>query len=107
MTLRGHAAILAAFTAMPGCAGAADVSDAEVMAIVRRHCIVCHATAPTHESFPSAPAGLVLETIEAVRQNKQKILEQAVEMQAMPLGNQSGMTEAERVMLGDWIAKQK
>ena len=47
------------------CAG--DVSDAEVTAITRKHCVMCHAQKPSHPSFNAPPKQVVLETIEEFR----------------------------------------
>ncbi|MGB7857079.1 MAG: hypothetical protein WBL48_14415 [Pseudolabrys sp.] len=31
------------------------VDDAEALAIAQKHCVMCHAAKPTHESFQEAP----------------------------------------------------
>ena len=42
----------------------AAVSDMEVLTITVKHCAMCHAAKPTHESFKEAPKNVVLETTE-------------------------------------------
>ena len=58
---RAVAALIIVATALP--VRAAAISDAEAMAIVRKHCAMCHAVTPTHESFREAPKNVTLETI--------------------------------------------
>ena len=80
-----------------------SVSDAEAMAIVQTHCVACHAAAPAHEAFDEAPGGVALETAGQVRALASKVLAQAVNTKAMPLGNETGMTAEERAKLGKWL----
>lgn len=82
------------------------VSDAEVLALSARHCTMCHARKPTHESFKEAPKNVTLETADDLRKYAPLILSQAVQNKAMPLGNATAMTEDERAKLGQWIAAQ-
>jgi uncharacterized membrane protein len=84
--------------------GAAPASDAQVLAIVQQHCAVCHAPAPSHEAFAEPPAGMVIQTLDDVRRYGDLIDRFAVQTEIMPLGNETGMTQAERDMLGAWIA---
>ncbi|WP_075215873.1 urate hydroxylase PuuD [Mongoliimonas terrestris] len=80
------------------------VTDADVLAITARHCATCHAEAPTHEGFAEAPKGVMLTSIDQIRQFAALIDQQAVQSDAMPLGNETGMTAEERRALGAWIA---
>jgi uncharacterized membrane protein len=82
------------------------VSDAEVLAITAKHCTMCHAAKPTHESFKEAPKNVMLESVADLRKYAPLVLSQTVQNKAMPLGNQSGMTEEERGKIGAWIAAQ-
>jgi uncharacterized membrane protein len=84
-------------------ASASAVTYAAVAPIVAQRCAVCHAAHPTQPGFTSAPQGVVLDTPEHVRMNAQRIRQQAVLTHAMPLGNVTGMTDAERAALGSWI----
>ncbi|MEO6912517.1 MAG: hypothetical protein ABI182_00675, partial [Candidatus Baltobacteraceae bacterium] len=54
--------------------------------------------------FSAAPAGVFLDTPQHIRMNAQRIEQEAVLTQAMPLGNLTGMTSQERAQIGDWIA---
>lgn len=85
-------------------ARAADApADAEILALVHKHCIQCHAAEPSHPAFAKPPAGIMLETIEQVRRYAPRILMQVAETRAMPLGNETDMTDAERDRLAAWI----
>jgi uncharacterized membrane protein len=78
-------------------------TDAEILALMRTHCVACHAAEPTHEAFAKAPAGVLLETIPQVAANAARIMTQVVVNRAMPLGNQTGMTDEERDRIAAWI----
>lgn len=78
-------------------------SFSEVQAIVKTHCASCHAARPTHELFPEAPGGVALDRAELIQQYAPRIMEQAVQSDIMPLGNETGMTDEERALLGKWI----
>ncbi|NBU13347.1 MAG: cysteine desulfurase [Alphaproteobacteria bacterium] len=84
------------------------VSDADVLAITTKHCIMCHQAQPTHESFKGGepPKAVMLDSIENIRKNAQQILVQAVDGRVMPLGNETGITDEERAKLGAWIKAQ-
>ena len=106
-TAVGAALLAAASTwdAPDVCAG--DVSDAEVAAITRKHCVMCHAQKPSHPSFDAPPKQVVLETIEEFRAWAPKILEQVVLDRNMPIGEETAMTEEERALLARWIGALK
>jgi len=88
-----------------GEAGGAPVPFAQARAIVEQRCLPCHAENPTNPSFGTAPAGVRFDTPQEIASQAQLIDQQAVESRAMPLGNATGMTEAERELLGRWIAQ--
>lgn len=106
LVLLGLAAALAPRPAGPASgapAGAAAVTYAAVAPIVAQRCAVCHAAHPTQPGFSAPPQGVVLDTPEHVRTNAERVKQQAVLTHAMPLGNITGMTDAERATLGAWI----
>ena len=82
------------------------VSDADILALTAKHCIMCHAPQPSHEGFAEPPKGVTLTRIEDIRRFAPLIEQQAVKTDAMPLGNETGITEAERQKLAAWIARQ-
>ncbi|HEY3695789.1 urate hydroxylase PuuD [Phenylobacterium sp.] len=76
---------------------------AQVRAMVDRHCVMCHAARPTHRGIAAPPNGAAFDTDEALHRYASKIYERAVATHAMPQGDETGMTEAERQSLGAWI----
>ena len=91
-------------TALP--ARGAGISDAEALAIVQKHCVMCHAATPSHDSFREAPKNLTLETPAEIRKHAATVYIQTVQTKAMPLGNQTTMTDDERSALGRWLKEQ-
>src|SRR5262245_9950427 len=83
------------------------VDDQEVLALMQKHCVACHAAKPTHESFREAPKNITLETIADIRKHAATICAQTVQTKAMPLGNQTGMTDEERATLAQWLKNQQ
>jgi uncharacterized membrane protein len=75
-----------------------------VQQVITARCATCHAQRPTQPGFSVAPKGLLLDTAAQIAANAQKINEQAVVTRAMPIGNLTQMTDAERAMLAAWIA---
>jgi uncharacterized membrane protein len=94
-------------TARPGVAGGATVADAEALAIARKHCTNCHARDPVHPAFNAPPKNVTLESLAELRRYGDLIVMQTVQNRAMPLGNQTGMTEEERERLGRWVSAHK
>ncbi len=78
---------------------------ATVEGIIVRHCTSCHAAMPKHPDFDLAPGGIVLENRDEIRKYATQIYEQAVVSDLMPLGNETGMTDEERAVLGAWIRR--
>jgi uncharacterized membrane protein len=70
-------------------------------AIVQERCVPCHSAHPT--KVDSAPMGIVFDTAKQIHAQASLIQQVAVATKVMPLGNQTGMTQAERNALGAWI----
>ena len=85
----------------------AAMTDAEARAIVAKHCQTRHSRNPTHPAFQQPPTNVGLDDIADMRRFAEKIYVQTVQNCAMPLGNQTGMTEQERAALGRWVNGQK
>jgi uncharacterized membrane protein len=75
----------------------APVQFAQIQPIVEARCATCHSGA-------AAPLGVRLETQAEIESRAEDIERQAVLTRAMPPGNATGMTEAERELLAAWIA---
>jgi uncharacterized membrane protein len=83
---------------------AAAPSFERAQAIVVQRCASCHAQRPTQPGFDVAPKGVMLDTPERIVAAVAQIREQTVATKAMPIGNLTKMTDAERSELGAWIA---
>ncbi len=84
-------------------AGTPSVPFTQVAQIVEQRCAACHSQHPTKVDV--APRGIKLDTPEEIKAQASAIEQQAVQTQAMPLGNVTGMTDAERDLVGRWIAQ--
>ncbi|MBE7375515.1 urate hydroxylase PuuD [Pseudomonas lopnurensis] len=90
----------------PATAAAGDgVAFAEVSNVIHERCTVCHSAQPTSPLFSAAPAGVMFDTPQQMRQQAAKIHAQTVASQIMPLGNITQMTTEERQLIGQWIAQ--
>jgi uncharacterized membrane protein len=94
-------------TAPRSATSSVQVADSEVLAIVNHHCTVCHSRKPKHPGFAEAPKDMRIETVKDVRQYARLIRVQAVQSNAMPLGNETRMTLEEREKLGAWLGAQR
>jgi uncharacterized membrane protein len=103
-------ALVAAVAIAPAgvAADAGGVSDDWVMTTVRRHCAMCHSETPSHTMLlgQAPPKGVVLESIEDVRRLAPRIFDVVVQKKIMPFGNETAMTDADRVRFGQWLLAQ-
>ncbi|MEM1045077.1 MAG: urate hydroxylase PuuD [Pseudomonadota bacterium] len=83
------------------------VADEVALTITQTHCAACHGANPSHEAFDEAPKGIVLETTADLRRYAPLVLAQSVHTDAMPLGNETGMTDEDRARLGAWLNAQE
>jgi uncharacterized membrane protein len=72
---------------------------AQIQPIVQQRCAPCHSGA-------SAPLGIRFETQTEIEARAADIERQAVQTKAMPPGNATGITDAERALLGAWVASR-
>jgi uncharacterized membrane protein len=79
-------------------------SFATVQAIVANRCAPCHSLHPTRPGYGAPPSGIAFDTAAEIRNAASLIRSAAVDSQAMPLGNATGMTQAERDTLARWLA---
>jgi uncharacterized membrane protein len=98
------ALMVAIFVTAPRAPGAgAAVSDTDAVAISHKHCAMCHSARPTHVAFQEAPKNVALDTVADLKKYAALIYVQAVQNKAMPLGNETAMTDDERNALGRWL----
>lgn len=79
------------------------VPFSKVQSIVTQRCATCHAAHPTEAGFTAPPMGIMLDTPARIRAQAKAIKQQAVVLKAMPLGNVTHMTDAERAIIGRWV----
>lgn len=80
-----------------GSAGAADSTDyAALQAVLERRCTLCHGAQTQMKN-------LRLDSAASVKQHAQAIYQQAVLQKLMPINNATGITEAERALIGRWF----
>jgi uncharacterized membrane protein len=83
-----------------------SVSDADIEKIIHTRCVACHASQPTQPGFAAAPLGIVLQT-QAQIQSKAERIAFTVQSKYMPIGNLTGMTDAERASIATWYLQQQ
>jgi len=81
--------------------GGTAVPFTRIQTIMEARCVPCHSAHPTKVN--SAPMGIVFDTPKQIAAQASLIEQVAVQTKVMPLGNQTGMTQAERDALGSWI----
>ena len=83
-----------------------QVSDARIAEIINARCVACHASRPTQPGFVEAPLGILLETRQQIDARAERIAV-TVQTRYMPIGNLTGMTDAERAAVAGWYAQLK
>ena len=86
-----------------GPAGLTSADFASVQQVFTARCVTCHSAHPTREGFSAAPKGVLFDTQQEIVTNARRAYEQVVVTKAMPLGNATGMTGAERDLIGQWV----
>lgn len=79
------------------------VHFSDIQPLVKKHCVMCHSAHPTHDGFTAPPNGVAYDTPAEIQKYAPRIKERAVLTTSMPLGNETGMTAADRAKLGAWI----
>ena len=74
----------------------------EAAAIVQGRCSMCHAAEPAWDGIHWPPKGVMLEDEAQIAAQARAIYLHSAMSHAMPPGNLSGMTQAERATLRDW-----
>ncbi|MSP91318.1 MAG: hypothetical protein EXR79_05890 [Myxococcales bacterium] len=80
------------------------VAFADVAAVVHQRCQPCHSARPTDDVYRLAPNGVMMDTPTQIKGFAARIQVRAVDQKTMPLVNKTCMTQAERDLLGRWIA---
>lgn len=74
---------------------------ARIVSVVELRCASCHAAQPSQPGFTAAPKGVLLDNPAHIAAQATPIYQQVLS-RAMPLGNLTGMTEAERQRVLIW-----
>ncbi|MEM7546118.1 MAG: urate hydroxylase PuuD [Pseudomonadota bacterium] len=74
----------------------------EVEEIVLSRCSMCHAAEPVWDGIARAPKDVALEEVSDILRHAATIYTQAARSRAMPPGNLTGVTAAEREVLALW-----
>jgi uncharacterized membrane protein len=75
--------------------------------IIDRRCAVCHSERPTDLTFGKMPGGVAFDTPEQIIARAPRIRERAYVTSTMPPANKTGITQAERAVLGAWALDAK
>jgi uncharacterized membrane protein len=84
-------------------ASTAPVSFQTARSILDRRCLPCHSKQPTDDVFRVAPSNVTFDTPASIVAHADTIKLRTVTARTMPLANKTGMTDAERDLLGRWI----
>ncbi|WPB86892.1 urate hydroxylase PuuD [Sediminicoccus rosea] len=99
----GLLALLVAPRPDPRFAGAEVPAFEEVQAIMASRCAACHAARPSFEGIAAAPKGVLLDNPAQIRRWAAATRQQ-VQTEAMPPGNVTELTDAERAKIIAWVA---
>ena len=81
---------------------AQSISDGKVLAIIQKHCTVCHSVNPTFTGIIAPPGGVLMDSIDEVMASSTR-MQVAVSTNYMPLGNVTKMSAQERAELLGWL----
>ena len=97
-------AVLIAPRSQAPAAGAVPLTSARAITIVQQRCASCHSASPSDDVFTVAPGGVMLDSLAEIQQWAPRIKARTVDATDMPFMNKTGMSDAERALLGQWIA---
>jgi uncharacterized membrane protein len=83
------------------------VSFDQVRVVIAHRCASCHAAVPSDPAYKSPPKGIAFDTPDQIERQRAQIERMTVLTRAMPLGNRTGMTEEERLVLARWISDSR
>lgn len=92
-------------TAAAPAPSAAPVAFSQVQSIIAQRCEACHATHPKQPGFATPAGGIAFDQPGTIAKFAALIKVQAVDSEAMPVGNLTKMTPQERKLIGAWIAQ--
>jgi len=99
----GGVVLIVALAPQPQAAGLTAADFPAVQQVFQARCVTCHSSHPTNPGFSVAPKGVMFDTQAEIVANAQRAYEQVVVTKAMPLGNVTRITDAERDLIGRWV----
>jgi len=99
----GGVVLIVALAPQPQAAGLTAADFPAVQQVFQARCVTCHSSHPTNPGFSVAPKGVMFDTQAEIVANAQRAYEQVVVTKAMPLGNVTKITDAERDLIGRWV----
>ena len=103
VVVAGGVVLIVALAPQPQAAGLTAADFPAVQQVFQARCVTCHSSHPTNPGFAVAPKGVMFDTQAEIAANAQRAYEQVVVTKAMPLGNVTGITDAERDLIGRWV----
>ena len=103
IVVAGGVVLIVALAPRPQAAGLTAADFPAVQQVFQARCVTCHSSHPTNPGFTVAPKGVMFDTEAEIVANAQRAYEQVVVTKAMPLGNVTGITDAERELIGRWV----
>ncbi len=85
-----------ASTSIAAAGGTAGPSVMEVRHVLEQRCYMCHGPAVQMKNVR-------LDSLEGLKQHAQAVYQQAVVTRVMPMNNTTGITDAERALIGQWF----
>jgi uncharacterized membrane protein len=80
----------------------AKIEKIEIYPVIQQRCTGCHSDSPTQPGFVAPPSGVVMDTIDQVNTNADRIYQAAVLTKTMPIGNLTEITQQERDLISRW-----
>ena len=98
--MKPHAVAVSALLATANVSYAGSFSDGEALGIARKHCITCHTAKAQASKLRGSAKKYHPGNGSRPKKYAAVILTQTVPTKAMPLGNETEMTDEERAILG-------
>ncbi len=97
--------LMTAPKSLSGSSNGAPVPFAQIKPILQQRCLSCHSSDPSDKTFGTMPAGVSFDDPTRAKLLSDRIKARVVDTKTMPLGNKTGMTQAERDIISAWIAQ--
>ncbi|MBX3155441.1 MAG: urate hydroxylase PuuD [Deltaproteobacteria bacterium] len=80
-----------------------EVKWARAQEIIGARCVRCHSAHPADDVYRSPPNNVMFDTPQQIETMAARIKVRAVDLETMPLNNQTQMTDVERAELDAWL----